>query len=282
MDERKWGKVPGIAADAFIIDLEDSVVPDLKATARESAVRYLGDEDFFGDRLVLARPNNLETPWGEDDIAALAASSVRLMLYPKTKSVDELEEVRRLLDVHGASPLIFPIIETAGAVLDIRAIAQLRGVGGLFTGIGDLSVDAGVPFRDRDGGINPTLNHARDQVALAAASVGIASTDTVYARNLKDTADVTEAIADSRRRGFTSLVTFYPPHVPMINRLLPPSRGELAEAADLVARYREAQAAGRPALVLEDGRTVLLLDNARAERLLAEAAVEAPKRRDTL
>ena len=282
LDEHKWAKVPDIRADAFIIDLEDSVVPDRKELARERARNYLADEHFFGDRLVLARPNNLHTPWGRDDIATLARSEVRLMLYPKARSVEELIEVRQLLEDHHAAPLVFPIIETAGALLDVRAIGQLPGIGGLFTGIGDLSVDAGIPFYDTDGKINPALNRARDEIVLAAAAAGISSTDTVYARNLRDAEQVRAAITDGRRRGFTSLVTFYPPHVDLINEMLPPTREEVDHALELVQRYREAQVRGRPALVLENGRTVLLLDCARAQRLLERAAATVPKRQDVL
>ncbi|GAA2339876.1 CoA ester lyase [Dactylosporangium salmoneum] len=276
LDERKWSKLPAIPADAFIIDLEDSVVPAAKEAARQRAMRYLADPDFFGDRLVLARPNNLATDWGRDDIIALAEANVRLMLYPKARSADELLEVRELLAAHGAHPLLFPIVETAGAILDLRAVARVPGLGGLFTGIGDLSVDAGVGFRDAGGGISHVLDHAREQVVLAAAAAGVSSTDTVYATDIKDPEAVRVAIADGRGKGFTSLVTFYPPHVPLINELLTPSERELAAARELVGAYEEAQAAGRPALIMPDGRTVLLLDYARAQRLLARAEAGVP------
>lgn len=280
LDERKWAKLPSIPADAFILDLEDSVVPAHKDTARDRVLQYLRDDDFFGGRLVLARPNNLNTPWGREDIIALAEAGVRLMLYPKAQSANELIEVRNLLTQHGADPLLFPIVETAGALLELPSIARLDGIGGLLTGVGDLSVDAGIPFRDSDGNISPALNRARDQVVLGAASSGASSTDTVYAANLRDPDDVKKAIADGRSRGFTSLVTFYPPHVELINEWLLPSAREVEEAVELIARYEEAQADGRPALVLDGGRTVLLLDYTRAQRLVARAQAPIPTMKD--
>lgn len=281
LDERKWAKLPEIAADAFIIDLEDSVVPQHKEEARASAVRYLQEDiAFFGDRLVLARPNNLRTQWGRGDVDALACAGVRLMIYPKATSVAELVELRELLTSSGANPLIFPIIETAGALLDVRAISQLPGIGGLFMGIGDLSVDAGIPFRFADGDINPVLHQARDQVALAAAAAGISSTDTVYAHDLRSTDDVRAAVLDGRDRGFTSLVTFYPPHVAAINDFLPPGAKDVAEAETIIARYSEGVRDGKPAVLLEDGRALLLLDYDRAQRVLARALSVAPTRKD--
>jgi citrate lyase beta subunit len=279
LDERKWAKLPGIPADAFIIDLEDSVVPHLKETARERAVAALKDADFFGDRLVLARPNNISTPWGREDIVAFAEAGVQLMLYPKASSAAELLEVRELLRLHGADPLLFPIIESAGAVLDVLEISRVPGLGGMFTGIGDLSVDAGIPFYGADGEISPALNRARDNVVLAAAAAGASSTDTVYARNIRDTDDVLRAIGDSKRRGFTSLVTFYPPHVELINENMTPSAADIADAQMVVATYEVAQTAGNPAVVLEGGRTILLLDYTRAQRVLARAAAPVPTMR---
>lgn len=281
LDDRKWAKLPGIPADAFILDLEDSVVPDQKETARRRVIDHLQDSSaVFGGRVVLARPNNLDTPWGRDDIHALADAGVRLMIYPKARAVSELVMVRRLLEERGAAPLLFPIIETAGALLDVRAISQCLGIGGLFMGIGDLSVDAGIPFRLADGQINPVLHQARDQVALAAAGAGISSTDTVYARDLRNRDDVTSAVLDGRRRGFTSLVTFYPPHVEVINEVLPPSPEEIADSEMVVARYREGVKAGNPAVLLEDGRVLLSLDFERAQRTLDSAGAVPPTERD--
>jgi citrate lyase beta subunit len=281
LDERKWAKLPGIEADAFIIDLEDSVVPQDKIAARDRAVHYLREgASFFGDRLILARPNNLDSPWGRADIIALAQANVRLMLYPKAKSAAEVAEVRQLLAEHGAVPLIFPIIETAGALLDVRTISEAPGVGGLFMGIGDLSVDAGIPFRLPNGEINPALHQARDQVALAAAAAGISSTDTVYARDIRNPDDVRAAVRDARDRGFTSLVTFYPPHVPVINEAVPPSPDEIADAELVVETYSEGVRDGKPAVLLEDGRVLLLLDSDRAQRLLDRASAVPPSRKD--
>lgn len=276
LDEKKWSKLPSIPADAFLIDLEDSVVPQNKELARKRAVQYLNNNDFFAGKLVIARPNNISTAWGRDDIIALAEAGVKLMAYPKARSCEEILEVQELLAKYGAHPHLFPIIETAGAVLDIKEIAKLDAVAGLFTGIGDLSVDAGVPFYDSNGNISETLNSARNLVALASAAFGKSSTDTVYTKDIRDRDQVRAAIRAGRGKGFTSLVTFYPPHVELINEYIRPSSDELAEAAEIVSRYEEAQSAGNPAVLLENGRTVLLLDYMRAKRQVENHSLPVP------
>jgi len=280
LDERKWAKTPTIPADAFILDLEDSVVPTMKETARTTALRWFRETEFFGNRLVLARPNNLATRWGRDDIVAFAEAGVQLMLYPKAASADELRDVRALLAEHGATPLIFPIIETAGAVLEVAEIAQLPGIGGLFTGIGDLSVDAGIAFHDAQGKISPALNHAREQVVLAAAAAGVASTDTVFAQNFQDPDDVRSAVITGRDRGFTSMVTFYPPHVDVINQHMRANQSEIEEAVALVQHYEQGQAAGKPAVVLPNGKVAMLLDYIRALRVIEFKSHSIPTMKD--
>ncbi len=271
LDERKWAKIPGIPADAFILDLEDSVVPQSKERARSRALDVIRDRAFFAGRLVLPRANNLASPWGRDDVVAFAGAGADLMLYPKAQSADEVREVIALMREHGCDAGVLPIIETAGALRDVGEIARIPGVRGLFTGIGDLSVDVGIPFYVA-GEIHPALSRARDAIAFAAAAAGISSTDTVYARDLRDEDDVRAAVADGRSRGFTSLVSFYPPHIPLINRHLDPDEAELADAKWVVAEYERTQAEGRPAFATDDGRTVLLLDYTRAQRTLERAA----------
>jgi citrate lyase beta subunit len=271
LDERKWAKVPGIAADAFMIDLEDSVVPAHKDLARSRAVQYLNDTDFFNGKPVLPRPNNLATPWGRDDLHAIASADPQFMVYPKARSAAEVAEVQRILADAGARPLIFPIIETAAALLDIRQIAALDGVGGVFTGIGDLSVDAGLAFWTSEGEVSEALRFARNMVVMASAAFGRSATDAVLLNNIKDEDELRAFIEASRRRGFTSLVTFYPPHVALINELFAPSAAEIDAAEELISEYEAAQRAGKPAVILPDGRTAMLLDYTRALRLLAAA-----------
>ena len=56
-------KARSLACDVVILDLEDSVLADLKPAAREAAVAALR-EGGFGRREVVVRVNALATPWG--------------------------------------------------------------------------------------------------------------------------------------------------------------------------------------------------------------------------
>jgi citrate lyase beta subunit len=270
LDDRKWAKIPDIPADMFFLDLEDSVTATRKEEARERAVSYLRDPSFFGGRLTLARPNHLTTPWGQDDVIAFAEAGVTCMAYPKIGSIDELLEVSELLAKYGARPDIFAIIETAGSMMDLHAIATHPQVVGLMFGPGDLSVDMGVPLLEPDGQLNRVFEPMMTQVVLAATAARIDCCDIVYAPDYRDLDEIRRRAKDIHMRGFMTMSTFYPPHVAIIHEVLRPTEGELAGARELVERYESLIAEGKPAALSESGETILVHDYEKALGVLAK------------
>src|SRR5688500_3544511 len=82
---RTLEKARGLPADGIIIDLEDAVAPDAKASAREQAVSAV-KAGGYGRREVVIRANGLGTPWGEADLNAAATSGADAVLLPKVQS----------------------------------------------------------------------------------------------------------------------------------------------------------------------------------------------------
>ncbi|MFN9251496.1 MAG: aldolase/citrate lyase family protein, partial [Brevundimonas sp.] len=65
-------KARGLDVDAVILDLEDAVTAELKPDARTAAVAAAVAGGFRG-RLGV-RVNGADTPWGAEDLAAVAAA----------------------------------------------------------------------------------------------------------------------------------------------------------------------------------------------------------------
>jgi len=63
---------PLIVSDALIFALEDAVAPAAKAAARDNVVAALKTTDY-GHRELVVRVNGLDTPWGAEDVSAVAA-----------------------------------------------------------------------------------------------------------------------------------------------------------------------------------------------------------------
>src|SRR5437868_13766580 len=83
---RALEKARNLAADCLILDLEDSVAPDAKSSAREQIAKAVGAKGF-GKREVLIRTNSLDTSWWSDDVALAGAVVPDGILVPKISTV---------------------------------------------------------------------------------------------------------------------------------------------------------------------------------------------------
>jgi citrate lyase beta subunit len=270
LDDRKWAKVPSIPTHAVLLDLEDSVPPDRKEEARARVCEYLGRPEYFAGKRPIPRPNGLDTPWGRDDVRALAARGVKLLAYPKVRTADEIVELRRLLHEGGADPGIVVIVETARAVIELEAIARVEGVVGLLLGPSDLSVDAGWSLFADGAFFSDAYHYPKSKMVLVGAAYDIPAYDTVFVPDLRDDAQVRRAATHARRFGFAGMATFYPPHVDTIHRVFTPSESEITAARETVAAYERALAQGAAAVQVS-GRALIIQDYKRARRVLERA-----------
>src|SRR5476651_2432022 len=109
---RALEKAKTLAADGVILDLEDSVAPEAKETARKQVVDAV-KAGGFGAREVFIRVNGIGSLWHADDLSAAAHAAPDAILVPKISSPEQLEMVgRRLLDMHSAQKIrIWAMIE---------------------------------------------------------------------------------------------------------------------------------------------------------------------------
>src|SRR5262245_57048009 len=91
-------KAKTLPVDAVILDLEDSVAPDAKESARVQVAEVV-KAGGFGRREVFVRVNATDTPWHADDLSAAAHAAPDAILIPKVSSPNTLELIgRRLMD----------------------------------------------------------------------------------------------------------------------------------------------------------------------------------------
>src|SRR6266481_4422655 len=77
-------KARTLPADAVILDLEDSVAPEAKASARQQVAQAVAAG--FGGREVVVRINGLDTEWWLDDLNAAAKAKPDAVLVPKVST----------------------------------------------------------------------------------------------------------------------------------------------------------------------------------------------------
>ncbi|MDB5511934.1 MAG: malyl-CoA thiolesterase [Enterovirga sp.] len=267
LDARKWAKMKSVDCDAVLLDLEDSVSPARKLEARERVLKELQQPEALGRRLGLPRVNALDTEWGGDDLRALAEAGVRLLIYPKLSTVEELAEVRRRSN--GAEVIV--IVETAQAVLNLEAIAR-AGVAGFINGPADLANDVGWDMFI-DGALNASAyGYLASKLVLVQAAFATPVYDTVFVEDLRDQAQVNTAVQRSRSMGFAGAATFYPPHVSVINEAFSPSADQVSRAMRTVEAYEDALAKGDAAVRI-GGEAVIVQYYKKAQGVLARAGI---------
>ena len=125
-NDRALEKAKALAADAVILDLEDSVAPEAKVQARErvcAAVR----EGGYGRRELVIRTNALETVWGTTDLLAAAEAAPDAILIPKVAHPGDIISAAKILKSVNAPERtrIWAMMETPQAILYAREIAAV-------------------------------------------------------------------------------------------------------------------------------------------------------------
>jgi citrate lyase beta subunit len=255
LNEKFWSKVPTAAADAIMIDFEDSATPDNKQRVRDKTLEALANPDYFGGRHIIVRVNNLATPWGRDDLAALAkADGDFLICYPKVETAAELADVRTLAGEANASRGLYVMIETARAMIELDRIASSDGVVGLHFGFVDYAVDVGsTPFNDAGDDLYEPANHyARTKIAVAAAAYRLFATGGTLIPEYRDLDKVRNFVRSWARLGYTACIGLSPAHLDIINEVMSPSETEVQAALEICEAYEAAVARGEPAAVLNN------------------------------
>ncbi len=140
---RALEKGRSLPTDALILDLEDAVAPDAKPQGRGAIRQALAAKPAYGRRELIVRVNGLDTPWGYDDVGAVATAGADAILLPKVESVDAVRRACAVLEAVGA-PADLPVwcmMETPRGILCVEEIADHRRVECLVMGTSDLAKD---------------------------------------------------------------------------------------------------------------------------------------------
>ncbi len=241
--QRMMSKAGARGADVLVLDLEDGVHPDSKASARDQ-VRQALDKFDWGDSEIFIRANGLDTAWGEEDVDMIAQARPQGAILPKAESSKTVASVVGAL---GPSVPLFLMIETATGVLEARALARMHNVGGLLFGAADYrkNMRAG-PLPDES-----ELLFARGQVLHAARAAGIEAFDTPWFE-YKDLRGLEASAHRARQMGFDGKSAIHPSQVPVINRVFSPTAEEMTRARRIIEVMRRAMAEGKNVATLDD------------------------------
>lgn len=274
--EKKLAKADGSGADAVILDLEDSVVPARKKTARE-LVRACLSARAVRDRHqeLWVRINPLDSPDCAADLAAIVPENPSGIMLPKANGPDDvlrlsqkLEELEAGAGIGNGAVKVLPIAtETALAPFQLGqyATAGLSRLAGLTWGAEDLSTAIGASTnRGADGQLAFTYMMVRSLTLLAAAAASVQAIEGVYS-DFRDAEGLARSCRAARSEGFTGRLAIHPAQVAVINECFLPTDEEVARARRIIAAFAEAPEAG---VVGIDGRMYDLPHLKQAQRTL--------------
>jgi len=272
---RALAKAHTLAADALILDLEDSVSPEQKTQARElvaAAVRQGG----FGRREVVVRINALQSPWGKEDLAVAVAVGPDAVLLPKVDGPGSIMQAARQLREAGARQNIrlWAMMETPLAVLNAGAIAAAAAdpasrLEALVMGLNDLAKETRARLSPGRPAMTPWLS-----ICVAAARAhGVDIVDGVF-NDIADLDGFRAECEQGRDFGLDGKTLIHPSQIEICNEVFAPTRKEVEAASEIIAAFEEPANQGKGAIQIS-GRMVERLHADMAKRTLAIAAALA-------
>ncbi|SAL05638.1 citrate lyase subunit beta [Caballeronia calidae] len=251
--ERKMEKAGASAADALVLDLEDSVSSEQIGFARNCVLKYLAGSSDRARQQVWVRINALDSNKALDDLSAIVAGAPDGVLLPKCSSSNEVVildhyltalESREGLNI-GRIKILPVATETAASVFEL---GTYRGCSerlfGLTWGAEDLSTAVGASTnREADSSLAFTYKLARSLCLLGAKAAGVHAVDTIRA-DFRDLEGLHEEVRSASKEGFTAKFAIHPSQIDAINAGFLPDESEIEHAKAVIAAFEASQGKG--------------------------------------
>lgn len=268
---RALEKARSLPADVLIFDLEDAVAPALKETARAQVLAALR-EGGFGSREVVVRVNGASTPWGGDDLRALAGAGADAVLLPKVGAPGDIMRASRELGEAGApdSLQIWAMMETPLAILNADSLVRTAAdptsrLSALVMGVNDLVKDTRGRLTKGRASMVPYL-----AICVAAArAYGVDILDGVFG-DLRDEAGLLAECEQGRDLGMDGKTLIHPGQIAIANEAFRPSDEDIAWSRKILAAF-DAPGARDAGVIALEGRMIERLHAEIARRTIAIA-----------
>ena len=283
-------KMAASAADVINLDLEDSVAPSDKDTARANVIQATHDIDWNTKHLSV-RINGLDTPyWYRDVVDVMEQASDRLdqIMIPKVGCAADLYAVDALVTAIETAkgrtkPVAFEvIIESAAGIAHVEEIAAASPrLQAMSLGAADFAASMGMQTTGIGGTqenyymLQGDTHHYSDpwhwaQTAIVAAcrTHGVLPVDGPFG----DFSDDAGYLAQSRRSATLGMVgkwAIHPKQIALANQVFTPSEAAVTEAREILAAMDEAKKNGEGATVYK-GRLVDIASIKQAEVIVKQ------------
>ena len=284
-------KMAASAADVINLDLEDSVAPSDKDSARANVIRATHDIDW-GTKTLSVRINGLDTPyWYRDAVDLLEQASDRLdqIMIPKVGNAADIYAVDALVSSVEAAkgrktPISFEvIIESAAGIAHVEEIAAASprlqamslgaadfaaSMGMQTTGIGGTQANYYM-LHDGQRHWSDPWHWAQTAIVAACRTHGVLPVDGPFG-DFSDEEGFRAQALRSATLGMVGKWAIHPKQVALSNEVFTPSEEAVTEAREILAAMDAAKANGEGATVYK-GRLVDIASIKQAEVIVRQS-----------
>ena len=244
-------------ADVLLLDIEDSVPVKEKQQARDNIKEFVKREDL-NDKLIFPRVNDRESGELLKDAYQLTIDGVAGFMYPKATKGEDIYFFGKLLETieyEKGIPVgtfkIIPLIETAGAVMNIQDICTAcRRVIAVAFGCEDYITD----LKGKHDANGQSIFFARNMISNGAKACGVIPIDTVHIK-VHDLEDLERNLIVAKQLGFEGMLVLNPKELALVNKYFSPSVEEVVWATEMVQLADEAVKEGK-GVAVKDGKFI--------------------------
>ena len=263
---RYLNKARTLRVDSVILDLGDPILVELKAESRRMVVEALL-AGGYGRREVVVRVNDLDSPWGREDVMAVANAGADAVLFPNVESRSDVLEALSLLDSAGGAHL--PIMLSIESPLGVLRAEEIASASDRIACIVMATTDLLTQLHGRRTPDRIAVQHSLAHVLLAGRAYDRSVVDGI-STDLKDMQSFEYGCRLARDLGFDGKSLVHPFQLPYCNDAFTPKPHDLAAALEVIDALEHAHAEGRGTVVV-NGRLVEGHHVKAARRLLALA-----------
>lgn len=255
-------KAKKLNADIICFDLEDSVLPAEKVTARKMIVKALRQRAQYNlTKNVYVRINSPESGISGKDLISTIQKGLDGIVVPKVNEESELVELSGLITeleqkrrIEKNRIKLMPSIESAKGIVNAYSIARadLR-VNALIFGLYDFLHDMHLDYVEND---VTGYSYARMKIPVDARAAGVAAIDAIW-QKVDDIAGLRNDAESAKRLGYVGKSIIHPSHIEPVHEIFKPSKIEIGWATKVVNALGPAMRKGKGSGVVKlDGKMI--------------------------
>lgn len=261
-NEKALKKSSTLDVDALIYDLEDSVAPNAKESARDSLIKII-NSGVNKDKEQVVRINSLDSDTGKDDLKILDHCIPDAILIPKVNSADDVIECEKLINNEGIK--IWVMMETALSIVNAYEIAKVSKALKCFVmGTNDLSTELGIEEDLK----RTALQTSFEKCMMASKAYKISILDGVF-NDIRDSEGFEQECVYSHGLGFDGKTLIHPSQINICNKIFTPTPDQLEKARSIVSAFEKARKEDpEVGVIIFEGSQIEELHVAHARRIL--------------